>query len=250
MTGKNVERLRSAGFGRMKIERNWKPWAGEPWALDNGAFRMWNAARKASGLKELEFIMAGQPGLEYDWTKFEKRLLEAVELTRAGAPPMFVVVPDLVAKGLESLLFSLSWLQDWGMRCLEHDPMSFIYGGRYGALPMYLAVQDGMTPEMLEAVEDAESGEKLPELISGIFLGGSVKFKETTAADWREWTSRHGLKLHYARAGTVRKLTLAHAVGADSVDSAAFLWSNEKWTAFEVTAAGLSDDSQYTLEVA
>jgi len=238
-TGKNVPWIQTRAIGRMKIARNWTPYPGEPWALDNGAFRMWNAAQKS-----------GQP-VSYVWKEFEKRLAEAAELARKGTPPLFVVIPDQVADEC-SLEYSLRWLEELEQNGLEElDPMAWVYGPRYGAMPFYLAVQDGMTPEALEAMVDVETDEPILAKFAGIFLGGSVAWKERTAASWRSLTRAWGMRFHYARAGTPRKLRHAHEVGADSVDSATFLWTVDRREAFYQAWLGLElPPDQLSLEVA
>ena len=38
---KNVALLKGLGWGRMRVLNMTKPFEGEPWALDNGAFGAW-----------------------------------------------------------------------------------------------------------------------------------------------------------------------------------------------------------------
>src|SRR5262245_35839761 len=63
----------------------------------------------------------------------ERRYQRALDRAATIGKPYFAVVPDLVACGLQSLTFSLSWLDRMppGWRC-------------------YLAVQDGMKCEHIE----------------------------------------------------------------------------------------------------
>lgn len=107
-------------------------------------------------------------------------------------PPVLAITPDIVAGGLASLDLSLEWR--------EKLPPS---------LPWYLAVQDGMTPAAVEPYVAP---------FSGIFLGGSDRFKRTVNV-WRDWSTRLGLPLHWGRCGTARRLREAIHVGCDSVDS-------------------------------
>lgn len=105
--------LRELGWGRMYVSRTPRPYPGEPWGFDNGAFRDWLAGR------------------EFDGDRFLRRVERAM---KAGMPYL-AVAPDLVAGGRRSLEFSLEWLprlpSDW---------------------PWYLAVQDGMSLRDVEAV--------------------------------------------------------------------------------------------------
>ena len=136
------------------------------------------------------------------------------ELASSTRAPLFIVVPDRPADPT-SLLVSLEWIEDWYSRCEELDPWAFFGYGR--AIPLYLAVQDGMTPEELEELRWVETDEPYLDLVDGLFLGGSDDFKKTAPA-WRALADRWGLKLHYGRA-TQSRIAAAKAAGADSADS-------------------------------
>jgi len=86
--------------------------------------------------------------------------------------------------------------------------------------------------------------------ILGIFLGGSSQWKIDNASTWAEAAKRHRMNFHYARAGTIAKLRQAHAVGADSVDSAFPMWTSERWSAFERAWLELPTHPQRELELA
>lgn len=221
-TGRREPRLEELGWGRMKIDRSftprgkhggqWMHYKGEPWALDNGAFIQWSRQGKPIGSGE------------YDFSSFEARLDE-LDRHMSWDPcrsPLFVVVPDLPAQGLESLCFSLDWIHK---TMADHPESRWIYR-------FYLAVQDGMDPAHLQ-LECHECGEPVAEHFAGIFLGGSDQFKRETALAWSAHAKAHGLKFHYARAGTIEKMKHAHLVGADSLDSAFPMFLSSRWTAFE-----------------
>ena len=147
-------------------------------------------------------------------TAFLKRL-EAAE--SVNSDPYLAVTPDIVAGGCTSLQFSASWqmshkLPDWRW---------------------YLAVQDGMT------VEDVRPH---LHLYSGIFLGGTDRFK-ATAYRWRILAHAHQLKFHYGRASTPGKLLSAYKVGSDSCDSAFPLWTTERMRIFVARWQGLGDQT-------
>ena len=229
-TGRRVPQLRAAGWGRMKIDRKLRNRRGEltvergePWALDNGAFRMWTS------------------GAGYDWTRFEGMLaeLEAIALADPVMLPQFAVVPDRPAEGLDSLIASVEWLHEW-MRREELAPMF------RAAVPFYLAVQDGMTPADLEG-ECWECGEPIAEHFAGIFLGGSSAWKVATAGAWAEAARGWRIRFHYGRAGTIAKLQQAHAIGADSLDSAFPMWTAERWARFEAAWHALPAGPQLEL---
>jgi hypothetical protein len=161
-----------------------RPYPGEPWGLDNGAFAAW------------------KNGTEWDERRYWRRVYWAAE---QEFRPLLAILPDRVADP-SSLAFSLEWWE----RLARFD------------LPWYLAVQDGMDPDQI--------AELLP-FFSGLFLGGSDRFK-ATAQLWCNLAHAAGKRFHYGRAGTPRKLRHALDVGADSADSAFPLWSVARFDAF------------------
>jgi hypothetical protein len=143
-------------------------------------------------------FVAWVSGKPWDGDAYLRRLERAYTKGR----PMLAVTPDRVADP-SSLEFSLSWLErlpaDW---------------------PWYLAVQDGMVPGRVDLAP-----------FSGVFLGGSNRYKGTAPA-WRAAAHAAGLPFHYGRAGTLRKLEHARQAGADSIDSAFPLWSVDRLQLF------------------
>ena len=134
----------------------------------------------------------------------ETTFLKRFEVAHAVGKPYMAILPDIVEGGVASLKYSLEWLEklpDW---------------------PWYLAVQDGITGYHVEPIID---------LVDGIFLGGSTKYK-STAGVWSNFAHHHNKKFHYGRCGTIRKLQHAMDVGADSIDSAFPLWSVERFERF------------------
>ncbi len=118
-TGRRVQRLEALRWGRMWISRQPTPYDGEPWGVDNGAFR--------------DYLR----GVPFDAVRF---LAQIERATRVGIP-FLAVAPDIVAGGAASLAFSVEWLPrlpaDW---------------------PWYLAVQDGVTPADVAPVLGRFSG--------------------------------------------------------------------------------------------
>src|SRR5258708_1249304 len=99
-----IRRLWLHGFGECTVRGELPP-RRHPWFFDNGAFRDWTAERPFDGdafLEDLESIY------------------------RSIDRPEWIVLPDQVAGGLESLEVSSRWVH----RCR-------------GLAPLYLAVQDG-----------------------------------------------------------------------------------------------------------
>jgi hypothetical protein len=158
------------------LANNWRyPEIGIPWILDNGAFSYW------------------KNNLPFDDKKFEDALIKT-ELK--GLMPDFVIVPDIVTKGYESLNFSLKWL--------NRIPAAY---------DCYLAVQDGMLPLVIEDHLN---------LFDGVFVGGSLDWKLKTTPAWVKMAHRHGKPCHVGRIGTFRRLVWAKNLGVDSVDSSTF----------------------------
>jgi len=125
----------------------------------------------------------GQP---FDETAFAR----AYELL--GADADFVVLPDIVAGGVRSLEFSLRWLQ------------------RLGRGPLFLlAVQDGMTREMIKPLIGAGLG---------IFVGGSTEWKIDTMKDWGDLARESGAWCHVGRVNSARRIRICHAAGVTSFD--------------------------------
>ena len=131
----------------------------------------------------------------------DKRFLNALDAALDIGIPYMAVVPDLVARGRESLDFSMEWLS----RLPAH-------------WPWYLAVQDGMQPAMVKEVVHE---------FDGIFLGGTDKFK-SEAQDWCDLAHIAEKRFHFARAGTERKIKQAIRIGADSLDSSFPLWTMQR----------------------
>ena len=193
------------GIGRCYVERPLDPFEGEPYFLDNGVFRVWNANDR-------------DPSTDYaeTYARFERRLPEVAELAAEGREPLFVVVPDRPADPA-SIWTSLAWLDDYEIEDQEElDPWGFWTGAR--SIPLFLAVQNGMSPEDLDGLTCPETDRPLVERIDGIFLGGTDDFKAATLDAWRAFADWHGLRLHYGRC-TQSKLAEAVDAGCDSADS-------------------------------
>ena len=178
-----VRLLKHHGIGRMVIGTAIRPYSAyEPWAFDNGAYGDW--------IK----------GHEFDGDAYLRRL----EVAERIGVPLFAVVPDKVAGGLESLERSLAWRDQ-----LPSDWMR------------YLVVQDGMTEVDVFSVI---------HLFDGLFLGGSDRFKGT-APRWAKLAHDNCKPFHYGRAGTLRKIQHAINSGCDSFDSSFPLWSLARFKA-------------------
>ena len=159
-----------------------------PIAIDNGAF--------AAFLQKKDWAES------YRW--------EFVQLVRRAsrhAPDLlrWIVAPDIVAGGLESLELSRSWIktvQDWSRTASIGKARPIIM----------LPVQDGMTPEDVIPILDEYPGQL------GIFLGGSTLWKWRTVCKWGKLARERGILYHVARVNTMRSIWHAESCGATSYD--------------------------------
>ena len=169
-TKRNLAALRAAGWRLLVSATGSLRAEGFQYALDNGA---WTAYQQRH---------------PFDVKRFE------VALARMGAGADWTVVPDVVAGGLESLRFSLSWLP----RVLAASPLAL------------LAVQDGM------AVDDV-----LPHIVggrTGIFVGGSTEWKLRTIDEWAGVGRLAGCWVHVGRVNSARRISACAVAGVTSFD--------------------------------
>ena len=178
-----IAELTALGIGEI-TQRHEVPPRRTPWTLDNGAFGDWRAQRP------------------FDAQQFRGALARARNLSQ----PDFVVVPDRVAQGRDSLALSL----DWRDECAD-------------VAPPYLVVQDGMTED--DVVEVLES-------FDGLFVGGTLPWKLLTGAAWVRLAHAQGRRCHVGRVGTAKRVAWAKRIGADSIDSSLPLWSRSKMAGF------------------
>lgn len=169
-TARNLAALRECGWGLMVSATGALRTEGfGTYALDNGA---WTAHQK------------GQP---FDAGAFRR----AVDLLGAGAE--FVVAPDIVCGGLESLRLSEAWL-----------PL-LAQSGRRRLVP----VQNGMIPADVRGLLG-------PQI--GIFVGGDTAWKEATLPVWGDLARATGCYLHVGRVNSARRIRLCQLASADSFD--------------------------------
>lgn len=174
---KNFELMKKRGWGNVHLASAFRyPKKGIDWILDNGAYSCW---------------IKNEP---FDENAFEDAL---IKLENCVSHPDFVVVPDIVAGGIESLRFSLKWA-------------NIIPAG----LVLYLAVQDGMNSAIVE---------KYIGLFDGLFVGGTLEWKIRTGKTWVDLAHSYNMKCHIGKVGTFRRLVWAKSIGADSVDSSTFV---------------------------
>ena len=165
---------------------------------------------------QIKRLMPGIPwvfdnGAFVDW-RAEKPFDEAawradIETIRGMEhQPECMVLPDIVAGGSESLEFSARFLREFSMSWPEARWL--------------VAVQDGME-------ECPVCTFLLHPAVRGLFVGGTVEWKERTAAAWVKLAHRYGKICHVGRVGTARKVAWAAGTDCDSIDSAVPLFSQD-----------------------
>lgn len=158
-----VRQLWELGIGECTVRGELPP-RRHPWFFDNGAFGDWQA---------------GKP---FD----EAQYRADVGAIRGSADrPRFLVLPDRVAGGLESLEESRRWL-----------------------------------PELADVAPLAPS-------LAGLFVGGTLPWKIATGEAWVRAAHDLGLACHIGRCGNANRVRWARRIGADSIDSALPLWSED-----------------------
>jgi hypothetical protein len=152
------------------------PIEGLPFVLDNG---VWSCH---------------QAGVEWS----DGPLLRLLDrLAHSDFKPEFVVAPDRIAAGEDSLDFSLRWLET--------------NRSGLGDLPWLLAVQDGMSVARVRDVI-------LEQRLAGIFVGGSTPWKWSSLHEWAELGLALGLRVHVGRVNGQRRAQLCSDLGVTSID--------------------------------
>jgi hypothetical protein len=158
-----------------------RPLDGLPYMLDNGAWA------------------CHQAGIEWRPAPF-LRMLDRLGGGIAGSTaPRFAVLPDIVGGGEQSLDRSLDF---WAQR--QRDGIEERVG------QWLLAVQDGLTPEVIRPV--------LEQHRFGIFVGGSTPWKWGTVHEWAELAHDLGTSIHVGRVNSLRRAVLCRDLGVSSID--------------------------------
>ncbi len=169
-TKRNVQALRDAGWRILLTPDNPRPPERLRFGIDNGA---WKYRDNPSANTFSEFY-------------------ELVD--RYGCAADFVVLPDIVGGGMDSLRLSVSWLSR--LRNIKQ---------------LLLPLQDGQTPEAVGAVLREHRN-------VGLFLGGTTEYKlrelygwGMVANSWKRW-------YHVGRVNSARRIRLCAEAGATSFD--------------------------------
>lgn len=192
-TRRNLKALREAGWRLLvgppyldKFSAHYPLWDDKteaPYMLDNGAWSVFQDRERArrSGMSSKD--LAALPVFDHDG------FMAAVY--RWGARADWIVLPDIVGGGLDSLTLSLS------------------YVGLLDGLPLLLAVQDGMTPAHLSG---------LPDAVGGVFVGGSTEWKLQNISVWGAFCRGRGLWCHVGRVNSMRRIAQCQGAGVNSCD--------------------------------
>ena len=168
-TRRNLDALRARGWRLLVSAAGVHRTEGFPYALDNGA---WTAHQQGKALDEEAFA----------------RLLD-----KLGGGADWTVVPDLVGGGLDSLAYSLTWLD----RVLAACPV------------VLLAVQNGMQPHHVA---------HLLGPTVGVFIGGDTAWKLATLPTWCALGNERGCIVHVGRVNSAKRIAMCAYYGATSFD--------------------------------
>lgn len=176
-TRRNLDALRGAGWGLLVSAAGvWRTEGFDLWAADNGAWA------------------DHQAGRDFDVDRFERFLKWA---TCQPVRPQFIVLPDIVMGGLESLTMSRRWLRKLRRRKAWRDQRFLI------------AVQNGMEPRHVRRLLNPNVG---------IFVGGDTDWKLATMRPWSALAHSRGAICHVGRVNTARRIHACEAAGVDSFD--------------------------------
>lgn len=166
---RNLAALRAADWRILCSPSQPKPPPGFGYALDNGAWSLYTSGGR--------------------WNK-EHESGWATLVDRIGTGADWVVLPDIVCGGSESLSLSLSWLPRL------HELTTLL-----------IPVQDGM--------EDRDVAGVLSPGV-GLFIGGSTEWKLATVGRWIRLAQRAGAWCHVGRVNSGKRIRLIR--GATSFD--------------------------------
>ena len=179
-TRRNMEALRERGWRLLLTPTHPTPYADLGFAIDNGAWR------------------AYQQNTPFDSKSFEKLV------DRFGCAADFVILPDIVGHGKESLEFSVSWLPR--LRTLKH---------------VLLPIQDGVNAHDVGMILRQN-----PRV--GLFLGGTTEYKLQYMYAWGMVAHAWNRWFHIGRVNSIRRVQLCAEAGADSFDGSSVTVYSDK----------------------
>ena len=165
-TYRNLDAMREHGFSLLMSpftypangwkRPTWTDGSPAPFALDNGA---WSYFQRGIPFEDETFLRAVEVSADFE---------------------RWIVVPDIVSGGAESLTLSKSWIP------------------RLAGKRLLIAVQDGMTPEEIAPLITGD--------VVGIFIGGSTEWKLKTLQMWGKMARALDCLCHVGRVNTHRRI--------------------------------------------
>lgn len=147
-----------------------------PYALDNGAYRAWETGER---WKQREYLGLCEKAVKH------------------ATPPLWLLVPDVVADRDQTLWSWEAWHRDLA---------------RWYGWPLGFAVQDGMTTA------------DVPQEAAIIFVGGSRGWKRRTFRQWAKEFPR----VHVGKINTYGWLWACAESGVESLDGTGWYYRNDQ----------------------
>lgn len=166
------------------------PWPWFPYAMDNGCYSLWNPEENT--FDEEKWIQSGEAA----WN----RLMFWAQCNIQQ--PLWLIVPDRPGNGEETL-------EKWD----KYAPKACLTG----VAKLAIAVQDGMTPEMVRELYVK------PDVIC---VGGSTEWKWATVEMWAKEFKR----VHVLRCNSPEKLEYLERLGVESTDGTGWNRGDERQT--------------------
>jgi hypothetical protein len=164
------------------------PWPWLPYACDNGAFSCWDSASNTFD--------------ESKWRDTEQAWRELLVWCQcAPVKPRWAIVPDTPGNGEQTLA-------KWAKYYSEVSD---------SGIPTAIAVQDGMTPEMVRSLISQ------PDVIA---VGGTTEWKWSTVEMW----CREFPRVHVLRCNMPGKLDYLESLGCESTDGTGWNRGNRAQT--------------------
>lgn len=162
----------------------WRTEGFDIWVADNGAWSDFTQEKA------------------FDANRFARFIGWVAAQAKAGNPPRWIALPDIVMGGVASLDLSMAWLR-WLRRIPAMASTRFM-----------LVVQNGM-----EACADTLA--RLRRIVGpmvGVFVGGDTAWRLQTKGFWRAFTHMLGALLHVGRVNSAKRIESCGKIEADSFD--------------------------------
>jgi len=193
----------------LRVKQNEAMWNG--FGFDNGLFADFNN------------------GLPFNEENFFNKLDGLIEDRMF---PDFIVVPDIIGGGVDSLKYSVEFYSR-----LDKYPFA-----------KYLVVQDGMKKEDVEPYLNKNNNKENIEF-DGIFVGGAptfkgfgeaksdeVEWKLQTMEMWNNLAHEYDKRCHVGRVSSIRRLNFARSIKVDSCDTSIVNFSQKAFKRYELAS--------------